>query len=236
MGGISRAASGPEQAVRPARPAPLRPLLPGSFRPAAAWLLAACVAVTVILGVLDSRGEPGSLDEIIDRRFKVLLTWFPALVSRLPDLGELGPVTLMTLALILACVATRRWSGAILAAVAEPAATGLTEYVLKPMVGGSFPSGHATSMFGLAAICAVLLASPPGGRVPRVTWLLLTLIALLAAAAVSSAMVAIGAHFFSDAVGGAAVGIGTVLACALTLDALAGLLWRGLAARSQPGG
>jgi membrane-associated phospholipid phosphatase len=66
--------------------------------------------------------------------------------------------------------------------------------------------------------------------------LLLTLIALLVAAAVASAMVAIGAHFFSDAVGGAAVGIGVVLACALTLDALAGLLRRGPVARSQPGG
>jgi hypothetical protein len=42
--------------------------------------------------------------------------------------------------------------------------------------------------------------------------------------AVAAAMVAIGAHTFSDAVGGAAVGVGVVLACALTLDALGSLL------------
>ena len=236
MGGISRAASGPEQAVRPARPGPLRPLLPGPLRRAAAWLLAACVAVTVILGVLVSRGKPMWLDSVLDPRFQAWPARFPALVDRLADLGTLGPVALMTLALILACVATRRWSGVVLAAVAVPVATGLTEYVLKPLVGAAFPSGHATSMFALAAICAVLLAGSPRGRVPGIVRLLLTLIALLVAAAVAAAMVAIAAHVFTDAVGGAAVGIGVVLACALTLDALAGLLRRRLAARSQPGG
>ena len=34
-------------------------------------------------------------------------------------------------------------------------------------------------------------------------------------------MVAIGAHAFTDAIGGAAVGTAVVLACALTLDLLA---------------
>jgi membrane-associated phospholipid phosphatase len=43
-------------------------------------------------------------------------------------------------------------------------------------------------------------------------------------------MVANGAHTFSDAVGGAAVGVGVVLACALTLDALGSLLRPGPAA------
>ncbi len=54
--------------------------------------------------------------------------------------------------------------------------------------------------------------------------LLLVLLAVLMAAAVAAAMVANGAHTFSDAVGGAAVGVGVVLACALTLDALGSLL------------
>ena len=240
MGGISRAASGPEQAVRPARPGPLRPLLPGPLRRAAAWLLAACVAVTVILGVLVSRGKPLWLDSVLDPRFQAWPARFPALVDRLADLGTLGPVALMTLALILACVATRRWSGVVLAAVAVPVATGLTEYVLKPYVGQAigqaFPSGHAASMFALAASCAVLLVDPPRFQLPGAVRLLLVSMAVLLAAAVAAAMVAIGAHNFTDAVGGAAVGIGVVLACALTLDALAGLLRRGLAARSQPGG
>ena len=196
-------------------------------------MLAACVAVTAVLPTLFAgRGKPGWLDSVMDPRFRALQARFPAVVNGLPDLGTLKPVTLMTLALVLACVATRRWSGAILVAVAEPAATGLTEYVLKPSIGQamwwgtshSYPSGHATGMFALAAICAVLLLDPPGRRVPGVTRLLPVFIALLLAAAVAAAMVAVGAHTFTDAVGGAAVGTGVVMVCALALDLVAEVL------------
>ena len=107
-----------------------------------------------------------------------------------------------------ACAITRRWRGAVLTALAVPLAIGLTDYVLKPTVGeaigAAFPSGHATSSFALAASFAVLLANPPF-RVPAGLRLLLVLLAVLMATAVAAAMVAIGAHTFSDAVGGAAV-------------------------------
>ena len=67
-------------------------------------------------------------------------------------------MAVLTVILVLACLATRNWSGAVLATVAEPAAGALTESVLKPYVGRidqarSFPSGHATSLFALAAVC-----------------------------------------------------------------------------------
>jgi membrane-associated phospholipid phosphatase len=204
-------------------------LLPGRLRGTAAALLAACVAVPAVLAVfLAGRGKPGGLDSAIDPRFQAGLARFPALLNWLPDFGTLRPVTLMTLALVCACLATRRWSGAVLAAVTVPAATCLTEYVLKPSVGQaigqSFPSGHATSMFALAAVCAVLLVDPPRHRVPAVVRLLLAL------------MVAIGAHTFTDAVAGAAVGTGVVLACALTLDLVTTRARRAPAARSDPGG
>ena len=149
------------------------------------------------------------------------------LLDWLPHLGELKAVTVMTFALLLACAITRRWRGAVLTALAVPLAIGITDYVLKPTVGeaigAAFPSGHATSSFALAASFAVLLANPPF-RVPAGLRLLLVLLAVLMATAVAAAMVAIGAHTFSDAVGGAAVGVGVVLACALTLDALGSLL------------
>ena len=197
-------------------------------------LLAACVAVTAVLGVLAARGRPEWLDSVLDPRFHALQARFPALVDRLPELGTLGPVTLMTLALVLACLATRRWSGAVLAGVATPVATALTEYVLKPLVGASFPSGHATSLFALAATCAVLLANPRH-RVPWALRLPLALIALLVAAAVAAAMVAIGAHYFTEAVGGTAFGIGVVLACTLTLDLVTSRLRPRPAAPPAPG-
>jgi membrane-associated phospholipid phosphatase len=231
--GTSRPWSGRERASRP--------LLPGPLRLPAASLLAACVAVTAVLGMsIAGRGLPEWLDSAFDPRIQAALGRFPSLLNWLPDLGTLGPVTLMTLALVLACLATRRWTGAVLAAVAAPAATGLTEYVLKPSlgqaIGQSFPSGHATSMFALAAICAVLLVDPPRRQVPGTVRLLLIFMALLLAAAVAAAMVAMGAHRFTDAVGGAAVGIAVVLACALTLDLVASRRPREPAAPPLPGG
>ncbi len=149
---------------------------------------------------------------------------YSTLRQGISDLGTLGPAALMTLALVVACVATRRWSGAVLAAVAAPAASGLTEYVLKPYIGrpldAGFPSGHATSMFALAVVCAVLLAKPPRRRVPAAVRLLLTFMALALATTVTVTMIAWGAHTFTEALAGAAVGTGVALACALTFDLL----------------
>jgi len=198
------------------------PLLPARLRQLAAVLLAACVAVPVVLAVhFVGRGQPGWLDSAIDPR--IIDHWSSSALNQfLPRVGRLKPVALMTLALVVACVATRRWSGAVLAAVAVPAATGLTEYVLKPYVGGpldaAFPSGHATGMFALAAVCAVLLARPPRLRVPGAVRLLLVFMALTLAASVAVTMIAIGAHTFTEALAGAAVGTGLALACALALD------------------
>ena len=82
----------------------------------------------------------------------------------------------------------------------------------------------------------MLLANPPRRRVPGGVRLLLALLAVLLAAAVAAAMVANGAHYFTDAVAGAAVGTGVVLACAFTLDALGSLRLREPAVPPPPGG
>lgn len=198
-------------------------LLPGWLRWPAAVLLATCAAVTAALAVhFAGQDQPGRLDAAIDPRIRAGLGHFPRLLSWLPDLGALAPVALVVLALVFACAVTRRWSGAALTAVAVPAAIGLTEYVLKPVVGRglgqSLPSGHATAMFALAATCAVLLANPPRPRLPRAVRLLLVAGAVLVAAAVPVAMVALGFHYFTDIVAGAALGTGTVLLAALLID------------------
>jgi membrane-associated phospholipid phosphatase len=229
---------------RAVRPQSLPRFLLPRYRRVAAVLLAACVAiVTGLVGYLAVQSGPAWPDPSLDAWIQTAMWHFPALLRWLPDVGTLGPVTLMTLALIAACAATRNWPGAVLAGVAEPIAVGLTEYVLKPDVGGvlgqGFPSGHAASMFALAAICAVLLAAPAFGhlsRALRAVRLLLILLALLLAAAVAAAMVAIGAHTSTDAVGGAAVGVGVVLACALALDLVTGQAYRvRRAPAAQPG-
>jgi len=153
------------------RAAQLRPLLPGSLRGAGIALLAACVAVVAVLAaLLAGGGIGGHLDTALDPRIQAWLGRFPTLLNQLPRLGGLPEVTLMTLALALACVVTRRWRGAVLALVAVPGAVGLTEYVLKPYVGGpldqAFPSGHATSSFALAASSARDAPVPARARGP----------------------------------------------------------------------
>jgi membrane-associated phospholipid phosphatase len=216
-------------------------LVPGSLRRPTAALLAACIAMMAVVGVrVAGYGLPGWLDATFDPRLQTHLSRFPVLLNWLPHVGELKPVTVMTFMLMLAWAIIRQWRGAVLTAVAVPIAIGLTEYVLKPSIGEAigqaFPSGHATSSFALAAIFAVLLASPLCRRVPGGVRLLLAVLAVLVAAAVAAAMVAVGAHTFSDAVGGAAVGTGVVLACAFTLDVLGSLRLREPAVPPPPAG
>jgi membrane-associated phospholipid phosphatase len=217
------------------------PLVPGSLRRPAAALLAACVAVMAVAGArVPGFTLPTWLDATFDPWCHAHLSRFPVLLHWLPRFGELAPVAVATFLLMMAFAITRQWRGAVLTAVAVPVAVGLTEYVLKPSVGEAigqgFPSGHATSSFALATIVAVLLASPPCRRVPSGIRLLLALMAVLLAAAVAASMVAIGAHVFTDAMGGAAVGTGVVLACAFTLDALDSARLREPAAPPPPGG
>jgi undecaprenyl-diphosphatase len=202
-----------------------RPLLPpGTHRPAA-LLVAVCAAVTTYLALaFGHQARAGRLDAAVDARIQSALGSYQGPLHLLTGLGGLVPVAALTAALVLTCLVTRRWRGAALAGLAVPAAAALTELVLKPLVGRSiggypsFPSGHATGMFALAATCAVLLANPPRPRLPRAVRLLLLAGAVLVAVAVSIAMVARGFHYFTDIVAGTAVGTGTVLLIALLID------------------
>jgi membrane-associated phospholipid phosphatase len=202
-----------------------RPLLPPGARRPAALLAAGCAVVTACLALaFRHQGRPDHLDAAVDAWLQGALGSYQRPLHLLRRLGGLLSVTELTAALVLACLVTRRWRGAALAALAVPAAMALTEFALKPLVGrtirgySSFPSGHATAMFALAAICVVLLANPPRPRLPRAVRLLLLAGALLVAAAVPVAMVALGDHYFTDIVAGTAVGTGTVLLTALLID------------------
>jgi undecaprenyl-diphosphatase len=191
----------------------------------AALLVAGCVAVTACLALaFGHQASADRLDAAVDARIQSALASYQGALRLLSGLGGLFSVAELTAALVLACLVTRRWRGAALAGLAVPAAVVLTEFALKPLVGrsihgnASFPSGHTTAMFALAATCAVLLANPPRPRLPRAVRLLLVAAALLVAGAVPVAMVALSFHYFTDTVAGAAVGTGTVLLTALLID------------------
>lgn len=186
-----------------------------------------CVAVTAFLGVwFAGQTRAGWLDLAVDGRIRAALGGHPGVLNRLVALGNPVPVNAMAAALLLACLATRRWRGAVQVAVAVPAAQALSELLLKPAVGRtlrgslSFPSGTATGIFAVAATFAVLLAVPARPPIPAPARLLLALAAFGMAAAVSIALVGLGAHYFTDTVGGAAVATAVVLATALGLDKL----------------
>src|SRR5215469_11343863 len=207
-----------------------RPLLPPALRRAAALVVTGCAAVTASLALaFAGQARPDGLDAAVDAHVRSGLGQYQEQLRLLTKLGGQVPVAVLTAALILACLATRRWRGAALAALAVPGAVTLTEYVLKPLVGRTilsgyncFPSGHTTALFALATTCAVLLAGPARPRLPGAMRLLLVLGAALIAAGVAASMVARGYHYFSDTVAGTAVGIGVVLLTALLIDWAAG--------------
>ena len=190
--------------------------------------------MTAALGALFlHQAHAGWLDGAVDGRLRASLGSHQAVLGRVVGLGDPVPVTVITVVLLLACIAGRRWRGAVLLAVAVPAAAALTELLFKPLVGRtlsgglSFPSGHATGMFALTAVIAVLLLGPQRPRLPAALRVALALCAYAAAVAVAVALVSLGLHYFTDTVGGAAVGTAVVLSAALILDRL------GLGSRRQ---
>ena len=193
-------------------------------------MVAGCAAVTASLALaFAGQARPDGLDRAVDAHVRSGLGRYDGQLHLLAKLGGQVPFAVLTAALILACLAPRRWRGAALAGLAVPGAVALTEYVLKPLVGRTilsgydcFPSGHTTAMFALVATCAVLLAGPVRPRLPGAVRLLLVLGATLIAAGVAASMVARGYHYFTDTVAGTAVGIGMVLLTALVIDWAAG--------------
>jgi undecaprenyl-diphosphatase len=202
-----------------------RPLLPPAARRPAVAVLAVCAAVIAVLGTwFAGQHRPSWLDTVIDSRVESALAGHAALLSDVAKLGSPVPMIVLTAVMILACLLTRRWRGALFALIAIPLAEAVTGLALKPLIGRtlhgyySFPSGHTTGVFALAAALAVLLTGPLRPRLPAAVRLLAVLAAVLAASATALAMVGMGAHYFTDTVGGVAVAVGSVLATALAVD------------------
>jgi undecaprenyl-diphosphatase len=211
--------------VKPGGRPTARPLLSDAVRLPAVAIVAVCAVLTALLGAWLGHGRhTDRVDAVADARVQAVLGRHSKLLEVLAWLGDRPAIAGMAGVLILVCLLWRRYRGAALLAISIPAAAVITERLLKPLVGRtllgflSFPSGHATGTFALATAITVLLA---GARsVPRAVSLTTEVIAFAVAAAVAAAMIALGFHYFTDAVAGAAVGTGTVLAIALVLDLL----------------
>jgi membrane-associated phospholipid phosphatase len=204
---------------------PGRPLLAASARSWAGALLACCAVFVALLGVLFAhQAKADWLDHAID---SPIITWFgghPGLALRLAAPGSLIPAGVLSAAIVISCLLAGRLNGAVLAAAAVPAAVGLNDGLLKPLVHRTYlgvltyPSGHTTAMFALAAVVTVLLLISPRPAKARVLRVLIAAAACVLGGAVAIAVIGLRWHYFTDTVAGAAVGIGTVCGLALILD------------------
>jgi membrane-associated phospholipid phosphatase len=210
---------------------PGRPLLVAPARVRAGVLLASCAILIAVLGVLFAHQvKADRLDRTVDSPIitwlaghQVLAAWLAAPASQIPAVA-------LSAVIVVACLLTGRLNGALLAAAAVPAAVGLNDGLLKPLVHRTYlgvltyPSGHTATVFALAATVTVLLIPPR----PDKSGALRVLIP--AAACVLGCVVAVGViglrwHYFTDTVAGAALGIGTVCGLALLLDLPAVRRW-----------
>ena len=210
-------------AVKGTRQPAVTRLLPDAGRPVAMAIAVVCGLVIVAQGVWIRHGmETGWLDTTVDAHLKAGLGAQHLLLHVLVWPGEPVPAAAITVALVLACAWRRRYRQAVLVAVSVPLANVLTELVLKPLIGGTswgnpFPSGHVTNVAALVTIAIVLFAGT-GTRARPLVFVALGFTALLITAADAAGVIGAGMHHFSDTVGGAAVGVGTVLVTALLLD------------------
>jgi membrane-associated phospholipid phosphatase len=222
------------QVITSRPPRPSGPLISARARPAVITIIALCVAVVTALGIRSAgHTHAGPFDRSVDHWIQAQLGLSSPGLTALTWLGDPPRVVVITAVMALLCLRARWWRGVALTVLTVPAASGLTEGILKPAVGRtilgllSLPSGHTTAVFSMATVAAVLL-SHTRLRLRRP----LTVAAYLLAAAVGVAMVAQGFHYFTDTIAGAGVGTGTVLLGALLIDAVAARL-RARASRPQ---
>ena len=209
-------------------PAPGRPLLAGPARPWAATLLVGCAVLVAVLGVLFAHQTTADrLDQAVDTPVVGWLGGHPSLAVWLAFPGSLIPAVAFSAAIIGACLLAGRRNGAVLAAVAVPAAAGLTDGLFKHLVDRtylgvlSYPSGHTASVFALVATVAVLLLPAPqltATETLRPLRGLLTGLACGVGIVVAIGVMGLRWHYFTDTVADAAVGIGTVCGLAFLLD------------------
>ena len=220
---------------------PGHPLLSATLRRPAGVLLAACVIVVATLGGLTAHhARPDWLDARIDVAITTHLASHPAMVDFIVGLGNTRTATAICVVLVLGCLALRRPRGAVLFMVAVPVAIAITEYLLKPLVARKlgdwlvFPSGHETVVSTMAFAAILVLTGPARPALPAALRWLLAAVAVAVIIALAPALVAVHYHYFTDTIAGAAIGLGTVLATALSLDAVIARLARGRAGDAGP--
>jgi undecaprenyl-diphosphatase len=135
-----------------------------------------------------------------------------------------GGVAVAVAVLVVAALLWHDRAAAVIAVAGPLTALVLTEQILKPLVDRTgpnganfFPSGHATGVAAIATVALLVLDRNAGRR-----WAVLALPVLGAwMTGVGVAMVQLHYHYLTDVLGGAAVGVATVLSAAATIPSRA---------------
>jgi membrane-associated phospholipid phosphatase len=205
-----------------------RRLISWRLRPAAIAAALVCATAVAVLGARYAGvSAPGDIDRAIDPRLIDLLGRHHQLAEDLVKLGSPVSVAALTVLGVVVLLCLRRPRGAVLAALAAPVASAITEWVLKPIVertrGGSlsYPSGHTTGIFAVAVVIAMLVLDRTPPRPRAAVGAAIAVVALATATAVAAASIAVGDHYATDTIGGACVAVATVLLVSLVIDAVA---------------
>lgn len=201
-----------------------RPLL-GHSRAWAGLTLAVCALLVAAIGLLfNGQTGPDQVDNAVDSPVIAFLGGRRTLLPWLAAPGTLIPAVVISAAIVVGCLVTRRFNGAVLAATAVAAATGLADGLLKHLFHRtylgqiSFPSGHTASAAALTATLAVLFLIPPQQARTRAARVTLVVLACVITVIVAAGVMALRWHYFTDCVAGAAVGTGAVLTLAFLID------------------
>jgi membrane-associated phospholipid phosphatase len=204
-----------------------RRLVARPLRPVVGAVMILAAGLTAVLGVwLSGRRSFTTFDLRYGVRIGERFRGHERLALYLADLGGQVPILTATLAIAVVMLVLRRLRAVALVAIAPALATALTEWVLKPLIDRSpfgvytFPSGHSTGAFAVAAVIVVLVLDETNAG-PRIVRWSVAVFATALACLVALGLVAAGFHFVTDTIGGAGVGIATVLLVALAIDAIA---------------
>ena len=212
-----------------------RPLLRDARRTRAWPVLTGCVIVIAALGLLlREQARPDGLDSAVDTAMVASFSGHQGVLPWLALPGSTVPLIAVSIAIAVGCLVAGRRNGVILAVTAVPVTAFLDDRVLKHLVDRthfgqlSFPSGHTASAMTLATVLGVLLHDPARRTATRVTRAAVVVVACAVTALVAVGVIGLRWHYFTDTVGGVALGTGTVLALALLIDlAPGGLRSRG---------
>lgn len=202
-----------------------RPLLSGAWRTWAWPAVGACALVTAGLGLIFRGKEPPDhFDAAIGNAVVARFSAHQHVPLWLAEPGSTIPIIAVSVAIAVGCLIARRPNGAVLAVTAVPVTAFLCDGVLKHVFDRvslgflSYPSGHTASAMAVTAVLGVLLHDPVRRGPARVAGVALVALACAVTLLVAVGVIALRWHYFTDTVGGAALGTGTVLALAFLID------------------